>query len=163
MRHDRNSPPIRGAYGSVPVRIAAGPKLSVAMDWIPWDNTLNTGHARMDADHKALAELFNLLADAVDKRKGREFYVSVLDNIIRDARAHFELEEQLMAQFHYPKSAQHKAEHAMLIDQALSYRSTFEVDATESPIAVAHFPEVWLAFHILFSDKELAGFLAQAA
>ena len=133
------------------------------MDWIPWDSTLNTGHARMDADHKALAELFNLLADGVDKRKGREFYAGVLDDIIRHARTHFELEEQLMAQFHYPKSAQHKAEHAMLIEQALSYRSTFEVDATESPVAVAHFPEVWLAFHILFSDKALAGFLTRAA
>lgn len=132
------------------------------MDWIPWDDTLNTGHARMDAEHKALAELFNLLAAGVDKRKGREFYAGVLDDIIGHARRHFELEEQLMAQHQYPKSGQHKAEHAMLIEQALSYRSAFEVDATESPVTVARFPEVWLAFHILFSDKELAGFLARA-
>ena len=82
---------------------------------------------------------------------------------IEHAKAHFELEEQLMAQHHYPKSDQHKAEHAMLIDQALNYRATFAVDAVESPVAVAHFPEVWLAFHILFSDKDLADFLARSA
>ena len=133
------------------------------MDWIAWDNALKTGHARMDADHNGLAELFNLLADAVDKRKGKDFYRGVLDNIIQHAQTHFDLEQQLMAEYHYPKSDQHKAEHAMLIGQALDYRATFDVDATESPIAVAHFPEVWLAFHILFSDKELADFLARTA
>ncbi len=133
------------------------------MDWIAWDNTLKTGHARMDADHCALAELFNRLAGAVDQRKGRDFCAGVLDDIIRHAQTHFDLEEQLMAEARYPKSAQHKAEHAMLISQALNYRATFVVDATQSPIAVTHFPEVWLAFHILFSDKELADFLARTA
>jgi len=133
------------------------------MDWIAWDNTLKTGHARMDADHSALAGLFNLLADAVDKRKGKEVCGGVLDDIIRHAQAHFELEEKLMAEHRYPKSDQHKAEHAMLIGQALRYRATFAADAVESPIAVAHFPEVWLAFHILFSDKELADFLGRTA
>jgi len=133
------------------------------MDWIAWDNTLKTGHARMDADHHALAELFNLLADAVDKRKGKEVCGGVLDDIIRHAQAHFELEEQLMAERRYPNSDQHKAEHAMLIGQALRYRASFAADAAESPVTVAHFPEVWLAFHILFSDKELADFLARTA
>jgi hemerythrin len=133
------------------------------MDWVPWDSTLKTGHATMDADHNALAVLFNRLADAVDKRKGKDFCGSVLDDIIAHAQTHFHLEEQLMAQHDYPKSEQHKAEHAMLIGQALNYRATFDVDAAESPIAVAHFPDVWLAFHILFSDKELAEFLARSA
>jgi hemerythrin len=133
------------------------------MDWIPWDNTLKTGHARMDADHNGLAELFNVLADAVDKRKGRDCYASLLDDIIQHAQTHFDLEEQLMAEHHYPKFDQHKAEHAMLISQALSYRATFDVDAAQSPVAVAHFPEVWLAFHILFSDKQLADFLTRPA
>jgi len=133
------------------------------MDWIPWDDTLKTGHAVMDADHQALAELFNQLADAVEKRKERDSYGSMLDNIIARAQTHFDREEKLMAEHGYPKFDQHKAEHAMLISQALNYRATFARDAAESPVAVAHFPEVWLAFHILFSDKELADFLARTA
>ncbi|MBI5908741.1 MAG: hemerythrin family protein [Betaproteobacteria bacterium] len=117
----------------------------------------------MDADHIGLAELFGLLADAVDKRKGEDFYGSLLDDIIRHAQAHFDRENRLMAEYHYPKSDQHKAEHAMLISQALNYRATFAADSTESPVAVARFPDVWLAFHILFSDKELAEFLTRTA
>ena len=133
------------------------------MDWVPWDNTLKTGHAKIDADHNDLAELFNRLADAVEKGKGKDVYGSLLDDIIEHAHTHFGLEEQLMAERHYPNFAQHQAEHAMLIGQAINYRATFDVDANESPVAVAHFPEVWLAFHILFSDKDLADFLTRTA
>ncbi len=131
------------------------------MDWISWDHTLKTGHAKMDADHKALAELFNLLPHALEQGKGKDFCVKVLDDVIRHATTHFDLERQLMAQHRYPKTAQHTAEHAMLIEQALHYKATFDVDASGSRIALARFPEVWLGFHILFSDKELANFLAR--
>ena len=133
------------------------------MDWVSWDNTLKAGHAKMDADHNRLAELFNLLADAVEKGKGRDCYDSLLDDIIGHAQTHFGLEEQLMAEHHYPKLKQHKAEHAMLISQARNYRAAFDVGDMVPPVAVAHFPEVWLVFHILFSDKPLADFLARTA
>ena len=133
------------------------------MDWITWDHTLKIGHARMDADHKELAELFNLLPHAVEHRKGKDFCAKVLDDIIQHARMHFDLEQQLMAQHHYPKTEQHTAEHAMLIDQALHYKATFDMDSSGSHIGLTRFPEVWLAFHILFSDKELADFLARTA
>jgi hemerythrin-like metal-binding protein len=130
------------------------------MDWISWDHTLRIGHARMDADHEELAGLFNLLPRAVEQRKGRDYCVKVLDDIIQRATIHFDLERQLMMQHQYPKTEHHTAEHAMLIEQALQYKANFDLDSSGSRIALARFPEVWLAFHILFSDKELANFLA---
>lgn len=134
------------------------------MEWISWDHTLKTAHARMDADHKALAELFNLLPHALEHPKGKDYCAKVLDDIIQHATTHFDLERQLMAQYHYPKIEQHTAEHAMLIEQALHYQATFDdIDPRGSRIALLRFPEVWLGFHILFSDKELADFLARAA
>ena len=127
-----------------------------------WDNTLETGHARMDADHLELATLFNLLREAVEQRKGKEFCASVLDRIIQHAKEHFRREQQLMAKHHYPKIEQHTAEHVMLLNQALNYRATFDTGAAEPQIAVIDFPDVWLGFHILFSDKDLARFLAHS-
>jgi hemerythrin-like metal-binding protein len=117
----------------------------------------------MDADHKELAELFNLLPLAVEQRKGKDFCAKVLDDIIRHATVHFDMEQQLMAQHHYPKTGQHTGEHAMLLEQALQYKASFDIDSSESRIALARFPDVWLGFHILFSDKDLANFLARAA
>ncbi len=130
------------------------------MDWIAWDDTLDTGHAGMDADHKELAELFNLLRDAVESGEGKAACAQVLDDIIRHAQTHFELEQRLMTQHRYPKAEQHAAEHAMLISQALDYKEGFDMDSATTRSALMRFPEVWLAFHILFSDKELAAFLA---
>jgi len=132
------------------------------MDLIAWDDTLDTGHARMDADHTELAGLFTLLRDAVESGKGKASCAKVLDDIIRHAQTHFELERQLMVQYHYPKADQHEAEHQMLIRQALDYRESFDMDSAASTSALAAFADVWLAFHILFSDKDLAAFLARA-
>ncbi len=130
------------------------------MDWIAWDDTLDTGHAGMDADHTQLAGLFDLLRDAVDSDKGNAACAKALDDIIRHAKTHFDLEQRLMTQHRYPKTEQHAAEHAMLIHQALDYRRRFNVDSAASRADLMRFPEVWLVFHILFSDKELAAFLA---
>lgn len=139
---------------------AGAPK---GVDWISWDHTLRVGHARMDADHEELAGLFNLLPRAVEQRKGKDYCIKVLDDIIQRATIHFDLEQQLMAQHQYPNAGQHTVEHAMLIEQALQYKANFDIESSGSRIALARFPEVWLAFHIMFSDKELANFLAQTA
>ena len=133
------------------------------MNWVPWDDTLRTGHSGMDSEHGRLAELFNLLAGAMEQDAGNDGYASVLDDIIAHTREHFAVEEELMDRYHYPKGAEHKAEHAMLIDQVLGYKANFEAVRATSPAAVSVFPEVWLAYHILFSDKQLADFLAQNA
>ena len=67
-----------------------------------------------------------------------------------------------MTQFKYPKIEQHTAEHAMLLRQALDYAEKFDVDTVASKSELMRFAEVWLEFHILFSDKALAAFLARS-
>ena len=131
------------------------------MDWMAWDDTLETGHARMDADHRKLAELFDLLRDAVEHGGAdKASCAALIDEIIGHAKTHFEREQRLMAQHRYPKAEQHAAEHAMLIRQALDYRESFDVDSAAAKSTLLRFADVWLAFHILFSDKELAAFFS---
>lgn len=132
------------------------------MDWIAWDESLDTGDTRMDAEHRELAQLFNRLRDAVEGGAGKAACATLLDGIIGHAQAHFELEQQLMARHAFPKAEQHAAEHAMLLRQARDYRDSFDLDTAAAREAAMKFPEVWLAYHILFSDKELAAFLAPA-
>jgi hemerythrin-like metal-binding protein len=131
------------------------------MNWIVWDKTLETGHPWIDEDHKELARLFNLLPEAKGMPRGKELCSNVLGQIIAHAGTHFDQEQQLMAKHKYPKMAQHSAEHAMLLEQALNYRIEFDASAGEPDVALVDFPEVWLSFHILFSDKDLARFLSQ--
>lgn len=129
------------------------------MNWIPWNDMLATGHAGMDADHKNLVMLFNQLADSVKKRSDKIVSGDLLDKIIRHTKAHFELEERLMAEHHYPKTDQHTADHAQLIKRAINYKAKFDAGSPGSHIPLIHFPEDWLTLHIVGADKELAEFL----
>jgi hemerythrin len=132
------------------------------MEWIAWDDSLDTGDAGMDAEHRELAQRFDQLREAVEGGQGKAACAKVLDDIIGHAKSHFESEQRLMMQHAYPKREQHAAEHAMLIRQVLDYKENFDADSPESRSALMNFPEVWLTYHILFSDKELAAFLASA-
>ncbi len=132
------------------------------MEWIPWDNVLATGHAVLDADHQHLAHLFAKLTASVKERKDKIVCANLLDRIIQHSKKHFEVEEQLMAEHHYPKADQHTTEHARLIVQAIRFKAKFEAGTSGSHIDLIHFPEDWLTFHILAADKELADFLSTA-
>jgi len=129
------------------------------LDWIAWHDTLNTGHAGIDAAHKELAQRFNRLRDAVERGEGKLSCARALDDIIQHAQAHFELEQRLMIRHRYPNAEQHAAEHAMLLRQAQDYRESFDLNSAASRSDLMRFPEVWLEFHILFSDKALGAFL----
>ncbi|MBE0612287.1 MAG: bacteriohemerythrin [Burkholderiales bacterium] len=133
------------------------------MNWIAWDDTLDTGHASMDTDHEELARLFDELRVCVESGGGKTSCIKQLDAIIAHTQAHFDRERELMAKFAYPKADPHEAEHAMLTRQALELRASVERDFIASQTTLAAFPDAWLAFHILFSDKELAAFLASAS
>jgi hemerythrin-like metal-binding protein len=130
------------------------------MDSIPWYEALETRHDAMDDDHRRLVELLNQLADRISKRRGHGPCMSLLEEIIGHTKSHFALEQQLMADYRYPRMSRHAAEHAMLVKQAEDFRATFDPDAPGALTQLMHFAEVWLSFHILFSDKELAQFLA---
>ena len=133
------------------------------MDWMAWDDTLNTGHAGMDADHEELARLFDQLRTTVESGGKKASCIALLDSIIAHAQAHFDRERKLMAEYAYPKADPHEAEHAMLMRQALELKAGVESDFVASRTTLATFPDVWLAFHILFSDKELAAFLVRTS
>ena len=131
------------------------------MTWTLWDNTLVTGQAGLDGDHEEMARLFNLLRDTAEQRRDKESCSLVLAQIIEHASTHFELERQLMVQRRYPKIEQHDGEHIMLLAQAIEYKAAFDAGTVGPEIALTDFPDVWLSFHILFSDKDLARFLAE--
>ena len=115
----------------------------------------------MDVDHRKLVDLFNLLGEGISNRKGKEFCVRILDEIIELGKTNFELEDKLMTAHRYPKGEEHSAKHATMMERALSYRNNLDVDAAGAYMALVHFAEVWLCYHIIFFDKELARFLAR--
>jgi hemerythrin len=131
------------------------------MTWIKWEPALELGHEAMDADHRQLVALVNQLAHAIVNKLGKAAYDALLDDLIVQIRAHFGMEEQLMAACSYPDADEHRSEHATLIKDALDYRARFD-SAAEPSVSMLYFFDQWLTRHILASDRELARFLAES-
>ncbi len=129
------------------------------MTWLKWDATLELGHAEMDADHRQLVAMVNRLAQGIVDRLGKQAYDVLLDELFAHTKAHFDMEERAMAACSYPYAAEHRAEHARLMREALDHRAKFDTSA-EPSISLLYFFDQWLIRHILASDSELARFLA---
>ena len=128
------------------------------MKRIDWDGRLETGHAVIDAHHENLIQLFNQVVSVTNHRAGKLVYNKVLDKLIRHTKEHFEFEERLMTEYHYPRKAEHVAEHEALIRQALAYR--LDPDSSESRMPLIELRRDWLTAHMLTSDKRLTAFLS---
>ena len=130
------------------------------MDRIRWDSRLKTGNALIDADHETLIHLFNQVAHAATHKAGRLVCNRILDRLIQHTKAHFEMEERLMIAYNFPNTAEHKAEHAKLIYEALEYK--FKYESADVQLPLAEFPRHWATLHMMTSDKEMSDFLATA-
>ena len=130
------------------------------MQWIGWGEMQLTGHADMDHGHEKLVALINQLADAMETGKPKEICSSTLDQFIAEIRIHFQAEEQLMERKQYPKAAEHKALHAMLIKDVLAFKATYDAGESAEYMTLLVILDSWLKRDIMAADKALADFVA---
>lgn len=128
-----------------------------------WDASLQTGHDRIDADHKRLVDLVNRLGDAMAKGQGKDVCGKVLAELVSYTKTHFRMEEHLMSVHEYPQAHTHKAQHDKLVQEVAAFKAKFDSGAAMLSISLLNFLKNWLAEHIKGSDKAFVGSLAAAA
>ncbi len=126
-----------------------------------WDASLQTGHSRIDADHRKLVELLNQLGEAMSKGQGKEIAGKVLADLVTYTRTHFKTEEHLMSVHEYPLAAKHKAEHDRLVEEVGSFKERFDSGAAMISVSLLAFLKNWLSEHIRGSDRAFVASLAQ--
>jgi len=126
------------------------------MAMMEWNEKLKVGHSLIDRDHQRLVELINALGDAMSSGKGRDVCGNVLNDLINYTKTHFAMEENLMSANHFPSAAAHKAEHAKLIQDVLTFQKKYSAGSETLSVSLLHFLMEWLTHHILVSDKALA-------
>ena len=132
-----------------------------------WDNTLSVDVPEIDADHRRLVDLFNLLNHAVAEGEDRAYVEAVMEELISCTVWHFRHEERLMLKYGYAGHAAHKEEHEDLIQSAKLLQQKFlqgGEPAASSPISsqdIEHL-EHWLTGHIYGADMDLGAHLSQA-
>ena len=75
-----------------------------------WTEAMSVGVSTLDADHRCLVRIINLLHDAEGNDTGRVIEI-VMEALNRYARFHFAREEQVMAACGFPALGVHRAEH----------------------------------------------------
>ncbi|MDR0785932.1 MAG: hemerythrin family protein [Treponema sp.] len=81
------------------------------MPTFQWDDSLLTGNALIDSEHKELVRAINDFFDACDKKINRDDFQKVLSFLNSYTIKHFSDEEQLQMKYDYPYYKDHKKFH----------------------------------------------------
>ena len=76
-----------------------------------WDTSLETGHLKIDNQHKQLISSLNSIIDASQQGKGKDEIFKTLDFLTGYTVMHFATEEKLQLDYDYPDYLVHKQYH----------------------------------------------------
>lgn len=121
-----------------------------------WNDAYNVGDETMDAQHKAIMELFhetlNALGDGGQIKAARQLYGKLMDHI----RIHFATEENIMCEVGYPDFQRHQQEHNVLMIEAELVSRRLENDVNlVAARAAALFMWNLVVGHLTLSDIKL--------
>ncbi len=122
-----------------------------------WTDTLATGSAVIDAQHRALFKLVNELQSAA--AEGRVLLTfHAINQLTQYVRLHFATEEHLMKRYGFPNYQQHVEEHRVFAQhlQDLMIDNTRE----DTSAAMVRFLSRWLVEHIARSDMEYVAYFS---
>lgn len=124
-----------------------------------WDESLSTGIASLDEQHRMLFHCVDLLAEAATERSMlRTFYV--MEQLSHYVHAHFAEEEFLMRAHQFPGLVDHIREHRSFANRLRELRKIY-LDRDISLDLVAMLKD-WLRNHVAQTDMEYVPYLAGA-
>lgn len=112
-------------------------------------------------EHRQLEDLLTTIhKDMLDGHSQGTIF-NHLNSLVYLAEEHFKNEETLMNSVQYPQIAEHKKEHAGLLDQLKTMMSQLNGGQTPFGEDCLLWLENWLNKHISTADKELDDYLSQ--
>ena len=126
-----------------------------------WDSSLETGHEKIDNQHKQLVAALNSIIEASQQGKGSEEIFKTLDFLTGYTIMHFSTEEKLQVQYDYPDYLVHKRYHDefKVTVTELTKRLTEEGPTEEMIGIVTTAIGSWLLNHIKGDDFRMAAFV----
>jgi hemerythrin-like metal-binding protein len=91
-----------------------------------WGDHLKLGQPQIDAQHQAIFDIAIEIADIWHKHGDLAQLKAVTEKLSRVLSAHFQFEEQELAELGYEKLAEHRAEHAVILGELQTIRKRLE-------------------------------------
>ncbi|MEA3362841.1 MAG: bacteriohemerythrin [Thermodesulfobacteriota bacterium] len=126
---------------------------------ISWKEIYETGIVTLDNEHRGLIQEINRLYEAVRDKRGEEILGEVLTALVAYTVDHFQHEEKLMAEYHYPGLEEHQKIHQELIATVEELKQRATSGTEELATELLTFLRTWVLEHILKVDKEYGAFL----
>lgn len=124
---------------------------------IIWDDSLSTGIAIIDEQHKMLFQKFNEFSEVISGMTARETAGEILDFLQFYVTWHFGQEEKCMNEYKCPIAAANKQAHAEFTNTFSQFYTQWQ-EGTMTPTLVSQTYlelEKWLVNHVLRTDTQL--------
>ena len=121
-----------------------------------WLDDYNTGHPRIDREHRELFRCVNEFALSHGAEEGAERVQQTLHYLHHYALTHFKWEEEHMEAVGYPDLEAHRREHRALLKDVREMLVSFHGGIPPALDGFAQFVGDWVARHIQENDKRFA-------
>lgn len=132
---------------------------------LPWDPTLETGHAGIDAQHRTLFSKAAALVAAIDAGREEGEVKALLGFLGAYVAEHFADEEGLMRAAGFPGLEEHAAIHRRLERRLVEVAAAWEAHGATPALSadVRAMMSGWVTIHIGEKDREVADWLKPRA
>lgn len=130
-----------------------------AVEIFPWNENFATGIESIDAQHKRLIELLNMLVGHLAYQSDAPTLNKIFDELKNYTNEHFTCEEKIWAEYFKDDSwlGWHKDAHTDFIAKVLELKAKQTQETADEVIEeIVSFLTHWLALHIIESDKRMA-------
>jgi hemerythrin len=150
-----NNTPRPNGHGLAAQALAA--PLTAAGRMYAWDETLASGDAKVDQQHRELLKQINLLLQSMTQGRGRNEIEPILDFLGAYVEQHFTWEESCMEKHRCPVAAVNKQAHRRFVEKFRGLRDRFYRDGPTAELVLAVKEEMgdWLVNHIRKIDTGL--------
>ncbi len=124
---------------------------------IVWDQSMATGEATIDEQHRVLISWLNDLLAAMGQGKGRSEIERVLQSLGEYTVMHFGHEEACFQRLRCPAAAENAAAHREFIRIFSGFKAEFETSGPTSDLVLRVKQELahWVATHIRRTDVKI--------
>ncbi len=119
-----------------------------------WSEKYSVGIPEIDEEHQTLIDLGNSLEGITDIDKAQE----ILEQLMNYIQYHFQHEEEHMETIEYPSLAEHKREHAKLVNICTEVKILLDNNIHDAIKRVRLLLVEWIVDHIMYEDLKYVEF-----
>jgi hemerythrin-like metal-binding protein len=137
----------------------AGKAMHTATQTFRWSEAYSVHIAILDEQHRRLVATLNELNQALRSGMGASVMDSVLGKLMEYATEHFESEETLMEQHHFPGLSTHRHQHEEFQHKMAVFMEAHHAGKPCVPVSVMLYMEKWLKEHLVKTDQLYSAYL----